>query len=371
MRNLISSFVLGFVLMVSADTAIAQSTTCTNATTCFRTALDSSETLTVGYAQLGEDLAAVKVYGCKKTSCSFANFGLGVNSIFNQRIPAPWEFTFGKDGQGFHRVGFTNGATRAYFSEFSTISAGSMWKPEEKYPEEFTVAITFAAGYGGSQELFSLMENRNADAPDFTASWDGRLILERIQTDGSSYTIDMPWDMTGDVLDNGISPFNLHDNSWAPRFYEPNIRLVEMYFRFRKDGKVQVDMASLRAFSPEILVSHLQDMGLPIYQYPDDLIECTPEPGEKWCSPDYQPWEFLRVGTGVTQISIFNRVLLDNEVMAFHTNNMYYRVANPSYDESRWHDTLPCNSGEWMNITRQQWMHTPCGSRYGTKTVTQ
>lgn len=356
-------------LLVATDVVMAQSSSCTDVDSCFQSAIRDSETVTMGYSTefYGSKMNVVGGYRCKAASCVIA-YGPADWILYpevrkNFPVLASRDSKFGVDGQGFHQL--PNWQRPATYSGFSTLRPGLTWHPVKNNLEEFTVAVTFFAGdAGSSQEIFSLAGDEDGMYAPFTASWDGRLILETIQADGYSYTVDVPWDMTADVVDKGISPYNLHTDDWERKPKEPDVRLVELYFRFSEDGKLRIDMASLRAYSPELLVSHTVDMGLPVYEYPTPF-SCEPPAGQRFCEVLYVDWKGLRLGSGVTQISFFDRRLLDDEVMAFHVKNFYFKEAREPYSEL-WNRTLPCNSGEWMNITRDWWMHTPCASRHGT-----
>lgn len=294
---------------------------------------------------------------------------------------------FGIHGQGYYLLG--NPQVKRPTAELGlfTFKSGYKWEMDEKWmaklspQKDYTIAVTFYAVDKGNIKLFTVQSSKGEEL--YTASWDGpagRLVLEAKNphdVDGDipgTKVMDLPWDMTAKVINKGISPFNLGSTDWNTTAAEPSPGLVELYFRFGSDGKVRIDMATLKADTRELMVSHTQEMGRYVSHYPSQT-KSMPSSSE-WEPPTYIDMKYLEVGKYVTQISVFNKLLTDNEVMGFHASNLYFDEIRSSYDVLDWHDKLPCNSGEWMNKLRydagsknyaDKNIDTVCGSRYGTR----
>lgn len=343
-------------LLLVATSALA-APDCADVAACYAEALKGSRALTISYHIQKNAFATPYVFLCtppKKCESVPAN-PQDPAGVFEVPIPS---VQFGAEGQGYS-TWFDGPFEGSRSIGYSTLPDDFVLKFPSSTVSGFTIAATVAvASAGPEREIFSLISGAYYNAQDnlvFTAAWEeGRLVLER-QRSKHQYSIrtpvtrDSPWDINSDVIRYGVYPFKLDTGG------EPTPRLIELYFRFRTDGKVAVDMATINMEYPEILIGHIQDMGLYVHTYP---VQDADPP---WKSPEYPFLYGALPGNNVTQLVFFDHVLSDNEVLAFHAKNFYF--GQHSDDRNRWHDVVPCNSGLWMNSN--QTLQTVCGDRPG------
>jgi hypothetical protein len=165
--------------------------------------------------------------------------------------------------------------------------------------------------------------------------------------------------MDMDVIRHGIEPFR---NGNEDRF--PG--LVELYLTFTPDGKVKFDLFNVNSGQPDQEVTHLQDMGWPIVNYPQQIAPNPPwKPAVAW------PFDSIYVGgrlpgsPHVVQMQMFGRILSNNEILGFHSRNVFFGGTNKA---SVRHITLgqePCNTGDYLNHPPGLFVETVCGKRDG------
>jgi hypothetical protein len=176
---------------------------------------------------------------------------------------------------------------------------------------------------------------------------------EQVQSD------DLPWDMDFKTIASGVSPFQHEMDKYSG--------IVEFYFTFTSDGKLKIDMFTVNSEVDDQLITHLQDMGLPVQEYPKQSPSAT-----SWLPPKYQAFDKVVVwsvegeeDSNILQVVVFREPLSDNEILAFHTKNAFFGKTAKSPVKRIALFQQPCNSGNYMNIPPSEHIDTVCGARLG------
>ncbi len=175
---------------------------------------------------------------------------------------------------------------------------------------------------------------------------------------------DAPWDLTLDGLQLGVPPFR-------ERAPDRHTGLYEIYLTFRPDGKVRVDLFSVREIGRDRLIQHLQDPGAPVLAYPRQSQNPTADP--RWIPARYPTAVRLRAGsvTGarpdLLQLMLFQRPLSADEILAYHRMNLFFGGTKKASTIDLRAGQLPCNTGAYIMSPATQSIATVCGARAGIR----
>lgn len=283
--------------------------------------------------------------------------GWGTRRCGKYSVCSPWDFG------GHVPQTFTLNLPFWNYSPAPKIGAlaldGNPWMTDlmadQKWGQDITLLLTTLVDSNTAGTLFSIptLSPFSGDIrPGFSLSvTNGSLQFNRRATDGyDSY--DRPWDLDTDTLLHGIPSSSTHSYSG----------LADIFLRFRKDGKLRIDVFLYSGTDKETWIAHTVDMGSPVRAYPPQ------EPGtlKTWAAAKYYPIyvEGLILGDfankaadrpNLVRLVHFDRLLSDNELIAYHVETLVPRK-DFSYGMSL--GQLPCNSGEYLHSGVR--ISTPC-----------
>ncbi|WP_191555744.1 hypothetical protein [Brevundimonas aurantiaca] len=229
----------------------------------------------------------------------------------------------------------------------------------------FTVVATgYVDAHSASATLWSILGENGA--PLFSLEWAGRFQLRRQATvplgRAPAMMVDTPWDLTLDGLQRGVPPFR-------DRTPDRHAGLYEIYLTFRPDGKVRVDLFSVRETGRDRLIEHLQDPGAPVLGYPRQSPNASADP--RWLAPRYPAAARLQAGSvagprpELLQLMLFQRPLTTDEILAYHRMNLFFGGTKKMSTIDLRPGQRPCNTGAYINRSTAESIATVCGPRAG------
>lgn len=230
-----------------------------------------------------------------------------------------------------------------------------------------TVAATgYVDAHSAPATLWSILGEDGA--PLFSLDWAGRFQLQRRATVASGLApammTDVPWDLTLDGLKLGVPPFRDH----AP---DRHAGLYEIYLTFRPDGKVRVDLFSVRETGRDRLIQHLQNPGAPVLGYPRQSQDSSASP--RWLPARYPTAARLQAGSvagvrpDLLQVMLFQRPLSADEILAYHRMNLFFGGTKKASTIDLRAGQPPCNTGAYIMSLSAQSVATVLGPRAGIR----
>lgn len=146
---------------------------------------------------------------------------------------------------------------------------------------------------------------------------------------------------------------------WDPDVL-PRLAPILLVLRFDPHGKVQIDAIQGYDLAHLTWSSNLLDVGWPITAFPtghDPKVFLKPA-GLQIGQLDWARLPKTRMSSGVTEIDVYKRPLLDRELLALWATGTI-KAALPDADLA-FH---PCNTGAYLSDTSTTGARTPCGTR--------
>ena len=345
---------------------------CSNLDACYRTAQAArSEGVFIRYIPENNGLTQIDVLGCNYQvgRCSVQTASPGPNVLRD----AKWSLPLGVPGQGLQYGQSTAAALDSIEANpkvggYATLPrsvpllAGAL-----DWDQGFTIVATgYLDAHSAPATLWSLLGEDGALL--FSLEWAGQFQLRRRATvpqeQSPRMMIDKPWDMKLDNLQRGVSPFR-------DRAPDRHAGLYEIYLTFLPDGKVRVDLFSVRETGRDRLIQHLQDTGAPVLSYPRQSQDPSAVP--RWRPARYAT--AVRVQAGSTsgawpdllQLMLFQRPLDADEVLAYHHMNLFFGGTKKASTIDLRPGQLPCNTGAYIMSTSTERVPTVCGPRSGIR----
>lgn len=299
-----------------------------------------------------------------------------MSCIFNacQELPEVGERVLTRALWRYHSADFTQGqglqTLVADPESFTTAVSGYATVPiNAKLPtgklsldNGFTLEVT--AFVSTNDAPATLLEISSGTQTIFGVEWlNNQMQIRRKATNGgpgeAGFSLDRPWDMDVDFIVHGVEPFRTSDQDRFPG-------MMEIYLTFTPDGKLRVDLLNVNSSSPDQQVTHLLDMGWPVADYPQQSSG-----GPPWMPATYQSFDKISVGgrlpgtPHVLQLVAFERPLTSNEILGYHSRNLYFGGTGRSSVANLAVGQQPCNSGNFLNFPPGQFIPTACGKREG------
>lgn len=274
----------------------------------------------------------------------------------------------------YHREDFAHGQGLMVSNKSfdSTTSALSGYATIPVKTQLRTGGLSLGAGFTIEATAFvsvkdnpaTLLEVSSGDRSILGVEWsNGQMQIRRKATNDASgeagFSLDRPWDMDMDFILHGIEPFRRSGE-------DPFPGLIEIYLTFTPDGKLKIDLVNVNDTSADQQITHLLDMGFPVAEYPQQTSQNPP-----WTPARYQEFDRITIGgrlpgtPHVLQLIGFQRPLTSNEILGFHSRNVFFGGTGRSSVAGFSVGQQPCNSGNFLNFPPGQFITTPCGKRDG------
>lgn len=345
---------------------------CGDLDACYRTAQSArSEGLFIRYIPANNSQTQIDVLGCdyRAGRCSVLTASPGPNILRDFK----WSLPLGVPGQGLQYGPSPTAAPEAV--EANPQVGGYATLPRDlpllrgalDWNTGFTVVATgYVDAHSAPAALWSILGEDGA--PLFSLEWAGRFQLRRQATVPPGQTpammVDTPWDLTLDGLQRGVPPFR-------DRAPDRHAGLYEIYLTFRPDGKLRIDLFSVRETGRDRLIQHLQDPGAPVLSYPRQSQDSSANP--RWLPARYPTAVRLQAGSvggvrpDLLQLMLFQRPLNADEILAYHRMNLLFGGTKKASTIDLRAGQLPCNTGAYIVTPSLQSVATVCGPRAGIR----
>ena len=352
--------------------AVQADPVCGDLDACYRTAQSArAEGLFVRYVPANNSQTQIDVLGCdyRVGRCSVQTASPGPNILRDFK----WSLPLGLPGQGLQ---YGQHPTAVPASVDANPKVGGyatlprdlpLLQGDLNWTRGFTVVATgHVDAHSAPATLWSILGEDGA--PLFSLVWAGRFQLQRRATVASGQApammTDVPWDLTLDGLQLGVPPFR----DQAP---DRHAGLYEIYLTFRPDGKVRVDLFSVRETGRDRLIQHLQDPGAPVLGYPRQSQDPSANP--RWLPARYPTAARLQAGSvagvrpDLLQVMLFQRPLSADEILAYHRMNLFFGGTKKASTIDLRAGQLPCNTGAYIMSPSTEHVATVCGPRAGIR----